>query len=326
MVVAVLVGVVAALVALLALRLAALDHLRARADHVQRGAELVGDPGRELAHGGEPIGVPELLERRDPGVRLAGRRRAQLRQMSAHLVQLPGELSQLVLAGQMQGLIELAGADSTDGRHERAEPSVQDPPPCQMDQRGAGEERQRGHHRHAPDGVPQVGVVGGQALAQLQHAGRPARGVDRHAGDELSLPVDLDLPGRRDRVTGGEPADLDVVASAVRLLDRQQRLLRPGALHQRGRRLGEGVPEHRVVSADVVEEHLRLAVNPEGRVDRHHDRDGHPGGEGELGADAPHESASCTGWANASSRAGATCSSARSRRARKRASISPVIS
>ncbi len=86
--------------------LAAADHRRARLHDIEGRAELVREPGRELAHGREPVCVPELLERRGEAV--------------AHRVHLAREIRQLVALRELHGTDEVAATDAPSlGRQRR---------------------------------------------------------------------------------------------------------------------------------------------------------------------------------------------------------------
>ena len=70
----------------------------AGAHHVEGRAQLVRDAGGELSDGGEPIGVAELLERRDEAI--------------AHGVDLAREVGELVVLTHGDGAREVAPADA----------------------------------------------------------------------------------------------------------------------------------------------------------------------------------------------------------------------
>ncbi len=74
----------------------------------------MGDPGRKRSHGRQAIRVSELLDRLDPLDGLSQEPFAGLGQIIAHRIDRRRELSQLVMATDLQRLLEIATGHPPD--------------------------------------------------------------------------------------------------------------------------------------------------------------------------------------------------------------------
>ena len=96
-------------------------------DDVQRGAQLVGDAGRQPPGGRQALGVAKLVERREPLLR----RRAHLGrgglEAIEHAVELAGQLAQLVALVRNGARAQIAGRDPPRLRDQLGDRAADDP-------------------------------------------------------------------------------------------------------------------------------------------------------------------------------------------------------
>lgn len=268
----------------LALRLVASDHLGAPRDHIEGRAELVRDSRREFAHGGEPIGVPELFERCDLRLRRGVSLCLQRAKLLGHSIERIGELTELVALTQRDGIREVTTADACDAREESVHGPLDEEPAGRREHGEADGDEEQGHVDRAHHGVVHVLLFGGERLFDGEHAPfRPERqgqragqvppalgALEARRGDEV-------VPrGNSDRVVSS-PSDERAVGLQIRVGDELRGGVRARLLGRSGRDDRERVGDRRVIADHVRLEDRYLPQHPQVRVtgvhDGHRERD-----------------------------------------------------